>query len=113
MTLTAANNARTEHALNKWRKDSTTGEVYTLRQRADRNEIFAIVSEVENGKTVGYGFIHARDKDGVSYFTDVFNMPKLAYDTLYAEGLPVAVLDHDTCTIEHAISHTEEAHLFA
>ena len=113
MTLAAANNARTDHALNKWRKDSVTGEVYTLRQRADRNEIFAIVSEVENGETVGYGFIHARDRNGVSYFTDVFNMPKLAYDALYAEGFPVAVLDHDTCTIEHAISRAYEAHLFA
>lgn len=113
MRLTAANNARTDHALNKWRKDSTTGEVYTLRQRADRDEIFAIVSEIENGEVIGYGFIHSRDQNGVSYFTDVFNMPKLAYDALYEEGLPVAVLDHDTCTIEHAISCAEESHLFA
>lgn len=109
MKLSAANNARTDHALNKWRKDSATGEVYTLRQRADRNEIFAIVSEIENGEVIGYGFIHARDKDCVSYFTDVFNMPKLAYDALYAEGLPVAILDHDTLTIEHAISRADEA----
>lgn len=113
MTLTNANNARTEHALNKWRRDAVTREIYTIRQRADRNEIFAIVSEIENGEVTGYGFIHSRDKDGVSYFTDVFNMPKLAYDALYAEGLPVAVLDHDTCTIEHAISRADETHLFA
>ena len=113
MQLTAANQARTDHALNKWRKDATTGEVYTLRQRANRNEIFAIVSEIESGEVIGYGFIHMRDQNGISYFTDVFNMPKLAYDALYAEGLPIAILDHDTCTIEHAISRTEETHLFA
>lgn len=113
MSLTNANNARTEHALNKWRKDSATGEVYTLRQRTDRNEIFAIIQEVENGETIGYGFIHSRDKNGVSYFSNVFNMPKLAYDALYAEGLPVAILDHDTCTIEHAIPRADEVHLFA
>ena len=103
MTLTAAQQARTENALNKWRRDATTKEIYTIRQRADRGQIFAIVSEIENGEITGYGFIHARDRDGVSYFTDVFNMPKLAYDALAAEGLPRAILDHDTLTIEHAI----------
>lgn len=114
MKLTAANQARTEHALNKWRKDSTTGEVYTLRQRADRNEIFAIVYEVENGETVGYGYIHTREADSLDYVqTTVYNMPKLAYEALYAEGLPVMVLDHDTLTLTRGISAREEAHLFA
>lgn len=103
MALTAAQQARTENALNKWRRDAATGEVYTIRQRADHGQIYAIVSEIENGETTGYGFILDRDKNGVSYFTDVFNMPKLAYDALAAEGLPRAILNHDTLTIEHAI----------
>lgn len=114
MTLTNANNARTEHALNKWRKDSTTGEVYTLRQRADNGQLAYIVYEIENGETIGYGFIHSRDTDNLDYVqTTVYNMPKLAYDALYAENMPVMVLDHDTLTLTRGISAHEETHLFA
>lgn len=114
MKLTAANNARTDHALNKWRKDSTTGEVYTLRQRADSGQLAYIVYEVENGETTGYGFIHAREADNLDYVqTTVYNMPKLAYDALYAENMPVMVLDHDTLTLMRGISAREETHLFA
>lgn len=114
MSLTNANQARTVHALNKWRKDSTTGEVYTLRQRADSGQLAYIVYEVENGEATGYGFIHAREADGLDYVqTTVYNMPKLAYDALYAENMPVMVLDHDTLTLTRGISAHEEANLFA
>lgn len=114
MTLSNANNARTDHALNKWRKDSTTGEVYTLRQRADNSQLAYLVLEVENCETIGYGFIHSREADNLDYVqTTVHNMPKLAYDALYAESMPVMVLDHDTLTLTRGISAHEESHLFA
>lgn len=114
MTLTAANQARTEHALNKWRKDSSTGEVYTLRQRADNGQLAYIVYEVENGETTGYGFIHSREAGSLDYVqTTVHNTPKLAYDALYTENMPVMVLDHDTLTLTRGISAQEESHLFA
>ena len=113
MQLTAANQARTDHALNKWRKDATTGEVYTLRQRADSGQLAYIVHEVENGETIGYGFIHSREADSLDYVrTTVYNMPKLAYDALHTENMPVMVLDHDTLTLTRGISAREESNLF-
>lgn len=109
-----ANNARTDHALDKWRKDSTTGEVYTLRQRADNGQLAYIVYEVENGETTGYGFIHSREADNLDYVqTTAYNIPKLAYDALYVGNMPVMVLDHDTLTLSRGISAHEESHLFA
>lgn len=99
MSLTAANEARLENILNKWRRDAATGAIYTIRQRVDNGQIHSIVSEIEDGKVTGYGFILTRDADDLNYMTDVFNMPKIAYDALLSEGVNSVTLNHDTLTL--------------
>ena len=112
MSLTAATEVRTANALTKYRRDSVTGELYTLRARAQRKQIHAIVQEITDGEITSYGYIHKRDAESVSYLTDIFNMPKLAYTFMYNAGLPVMVLDHDTFTLERGLSKADNDHLF-
>lgn len=98
-TLTAANAARLEHVLNKWRRDAVTRELYTIQQRLDRGAYAYKVSEIEGGKTTGYGLVlHAEMGPTLDYIgTEVCNTPKMVFDHV---DLPTAVLNHDTMTLK-------------
>lgn len=97
--LKLANEARTNKTINKWRRDSATGEIYTVRGRIESNAYAYRTIHTENGKRDSYGLILRNEIDGeVNYLTPVTVATKLAFD--YASHLPVIKFDDSRGTIE-------------
>ena len=99
-SLKLANEARTNKTINKWRRDSITGEIYTVRGRIESNAYAYRTIHTENGKRDSYGLILRNEIDGkVTYLTPVTVATKLAFD--YASHLPIINFDDSLGTIEH------------
>lgn len=91
---------RAQHALNKWRRDSETREVYTHQLRLDSGSYVARTVHRIDGKRDSYGLILSRDVvTVVEYMTPVVSCEKLIFDST---GLPVIIFDDSRGTIESA-----------
>lgn len=94
--LTLARKAREDKVINRYRRDSVTGEVYTVRDRIESGAYAYRTRHVEAGKRDTYGMILASEIDGeVNYMTPVVPVSKIGFD--YAADLPVVTFDEDTC----------------
>ena len=79
--LQLANKARLDNQLNRWKRDGYTGEIYTIQQRINRNQIVAICDRDDS-----YGYIL---EIGPNYFeTDIISCAKMVFTHLKSLGIP-------------------------
>lgn len=100
--LALARKAREDKILNTLRRDSVTGEVFTIRGRLERGAYAYRTKHVQKGKRVTYGLILANEVQwaddpigAIDYVTPVCNSTKIGFD--YASELPVITVDEDAC----------------
>ena len=100
--LELARKARADKILNTNRRDSVTGEVFTILERLERGAYAYRTKHVQKGKRVTYGLILANEVQwasdpigAIDYMTPVCNSTKIGFD--YASELPVITVDEDSC----------------
>lgn len=100
--LALAHKARTDKNINTYRRDSVTGETYTIRGRIEAGAYAYRTRHVEAGKRDTYGLILASEVlwasdpiGALDYMTPVCNSTKLAFD--YASELPIITVDEGNC----------------
>lgn len=100
--LELARKARADKTLNTYRRDSVTGEVFTILGRLERGAYAYRTRHVQKGKRDSYGLILANEVQwasdpigAIDYMTPVCNATKIAFD--YAADLPVITVDEDAC----------------
>ena len=99
--LEMARKARADKILNTFRRDSVTGEVFTILERLERGAYAYRTKHVQKGKRVTYGLILANEVQwasdpigAIDYMTPVCNSTKIGFD--YASELPVLTVDEDS-----------------
>lgn len=100
--LEMARKARADKILNTNRRDSVTGEVFTILERLERGAYAYRTKHVQKGKRVTYGLILANEVQwasdpigAIDYMTPVCNSTKIGFD--FASELPVITVDEDAC----------------
>lgn len=97
-SLGIARKVRTDNLINRWRKDSVTGEVYTVRKRIERGAYSHRTIHIQDGKRISYGLILSAEIVGeLDYLTPVTNSSKLAFD--YASELPLVEFNENNGSI--------------
>ena len=98
--LELARKARADKILNTFRRDSVTGEVFTILERLERGAYAYRTKHVQKGKRTTYGLILANEVQwasdpigAIDYMTLVCNSTKIGFD--YASELPVVTVDED------------------
>lgn len=100
--LELARKARADKILNTNRRDSVTGEAFTILERLERGAYAYRTKHVQKGKRVTYGLILANEVQwasdpigAIDYMTPVCNSTKIGFD--YASELPVITVNEDAC----------------
>lgn len=100
--LELARKAREDKILNTYRRDSVTGETFTILGRLEKGAYAYRTKHVQKGKRTTYGLILANEVQwasdpigAIDYMTPVCNSTKIGFD--YASELPVITVDEDAC----------------